>query len=84
MSAAKAKAKPTGKHSPVPVPVDAVFISSRQLLARYGGRSQMWLYRKLQAEPEFPKPTYFGRLQFYRLDELERYEKQAVTRGAKG
>ncbi|SIO49715.1 hypothetical protein SAMN05443247_06527 [Bradyrhizobium erythrophlei] len=70
------------KHqAPVPIPPDAVYVSAKQVLARYGGRSEMWLNRKLIAEVDFPRPMYSGRLRFFRLDELEQYEKLAVVRG---
>jgi predicted DNA-binding transcriptional regulator AlpA len=68
-----------GPHKPVPVPPDAVWMSTNQVLARYGGRSQMWLWRKIQKEPAFPRPTYFGRMLFFRVDELEAYERAAVA-----
>jgi hypothetical protein len=68
-----------GPHKPVPVPPDAVWISTNQVLARYGGRSQMWLWRKIQNEPTFPRPAYFGRMQFFRVDELEAYERAAAA-----
>jgi hypothetical protein len=71
---------PTGKQKPVPPPADAIFISARQLLARYGGRSAMWLHRKLRDDPDFPRPIYFGRLQFYRLADLEQFERDVVAR----
>jgi hypothetical protein len=72
---------PPIKQAPVPIPPDAVWISAKQVLARFGGRSEMWLNRKLTMEAGFPRPMYSGRLRFFRLDELEQYEKQAVVRG---
>jgi hypothetical protein len=72
---------PASKHTPTPVPVDAVWISAKQLLARYGGRSQMWLHRKLTGDADFPKPTYFGRLMFFKIAELQSYETEAAARG---
>ncbi|SHL14888.1 hypothetical protein [Bradyrhizobium lablabi] len=74
---------PRRTHAPVPVPPDAVYISAKQVLARFGGRSEMWLVRKLIAEADFPRPVYSGRLRFFRIDELEQYEKQMVQRRAK-
>jgi len=74
-------AKKTKHQAPVPVPAGAVYISAKQVLARYGGRSEMWLNRKLTMEADFPRPMYSGRLRFFRLDEIEQYEKLSVTRG---
>ncbi|MHC2718258.1 hypothetical protein [Bradyrhizobium diazoefficiens] len=75
------------KQKLVAPPAGAVWISARQVLARYGGRSEMWLNRKLygdkktKPDPDFPKPAYSGRLRFFRLDELEQYDKKIVVRG---
>jgi hypothetical protein len=62
-----------------PPPADARFISAPQLLNRYGGRSHMWLVRKLADDPNFPRPRYFGRLRFFEISELETYERAAAT-----
>jgi hypothetical protein len=62
-------------------PTGAVFITAPQVCARYGGRSHMWLVRKLEVDPDFPKPTYIGRLRFFRVNELEEYERRAAARG---
>jgi hypothetical protein len=69
------------KQKSVTPPPGAVWISAQQVLDRYGGRSEMWLVRKLKMEADFPRPMYSGRLRFFRLDEIEQYEKQAVVRG---
>lgn len=78
---ADAELPPPTKQKPVAPPAGAVWISARQVLARYGGRSEMWLNRKLTMEADFPRPMYSGRLRFFRLDEIEQYEKQMVMRG---
>jgi predicted DNA-binding transcriptional regulator AlpA len=62
-----------------PVPPGAVFISAPQVCDRYGGRSHMWLERKLQNDPAFPRPTYIGRLRFWVIAELEAYERNAAA-----
>lgn len=59
-------------------PAGSKYISAPQLLDRYGGRSHMWLHRKLADDPKFPKPVYFGRLRFFELAELEAYERQCA------
>lgn len=56
------------------------FISANQLRARYGGRSHMWVERKLKDDPAFPRPTYFGRLRFWNLPELEAWERQLAAK----
>jgi hypothetical protein len=61
-------------------PPDAVFISAPQVCARYGGRSFMWLVRKLAIDQDFPRPQYFGRLRFFKIHELEEYERTVAAR----
>jgi hypothetical protein len=72
---------PLKKQKLVAPPTGAIWISAQQVLARYGGRSEMWLVRKLKMDDDFPKPAYSGRLRFFRLDELDQYDKQMVVRG---
>ena len=40
-------------------PVAAVYISAPQVCARYGGRSHMWLVRKLRRRSEIPPAGLF-------------------------
>jgi hypothetical protein len=73
--------EPTGKlgpRKPVPIPADALWISARQVRARYGGRSHMWIERKIKNDPKFPKPTYFGRLKFFRPSKLDEYDRDRI------
>ncbi len=60
-------------------PISAVYISAPQVCDRYGGRSHMWLERKLQTDPNFPRPKYFGRLRFFTISELEDYERNCAA-----
>jgi hypothetical protein len=55
------------------------YVSSKQLRTRYGGRSHMWIERLLKADPDFPKPIYIGRLRFWKLPELETWERTKAT-----
>jgi predicted DNA-binding transcriptional regulator AlpA len=58
------------------------FISSAELRARYGGRSQMWIARRL-ADPRsgFPRPYRFGdgRFRYWKLSELEAWEQSCAA-----
>jgi hypothetical protein len=72
--------KSTGKQAPVTPPPDAVFISAKQLRNRYGARSAMWLHRRKMSDSDFPKPTLIGRLNFYKITDVEAYERGLVTR----
>jgi hypothetical protein len=65
---------PLGPQRSVPPPKGARWLTSNQVLARYGGRSQMWLHRKLLNDPEFPRPAYDGRYRIFPVDELDAYD----------
>jgi predicted DNA-binding transcriptional regulator AlpA len=59
------------------------FLSGPQVCHRYGGISDMTLWRWLHDERmEFPQPEYFGRLRFWRLSVLEDWERSSATRRA--
>jgi hypothetical protein len=86
------KVPPPARQKLVAPPPGAVWISTQQVLARYGGRSAMWLERKLSEklagkdnpafEPDFPKPAYSGRLRFWKLAELEKYDRKIAKESA--
>jgi predicted DNA-binding transcriptional regulator AlpA len=42
---------------------------------RYAGRSDMWIWRRLKNDPDFPKPFIIGNKRFWRLSELLAYEE---------
>ena len=56
------------------------YLSSNQLRARYGGRSHMWVERRLKYDKGFPRPVYFGRLRFWKLSDIEAWERQQATK----
>ena len=57
------------------------FIGIKALRARYGGRSHMWVERKLASDPTFPRPRKFGgRLRLWDVDELTAWEREAAAR----
>jgi predicted DNA-binding transcriptional regulator AlpA len=63
------------------MPSNEVFLPARDVRKRYGGASDMWLWRRLHnPASQFPQPTYFGRFRFWRLSDLEAWERAcAVT-----
>ena len=73
---------PTKKVSQNSEPDAAVYISVAQLRARYGGVSHMFIERRLAADKDFPKPIKFGRLRFFKIDELIRWERKAAASAA--
>jgi hypothetical protein len=63
-----------------PTPAGALWITSNQLCARYGGRSKMWLWRKLRDDPDFPKPVYDGRLQMFSVAAFDEYDRLLISK----
>jgi hypothetical protein len=55
-----------------------LFLRARQVQTRYGGVSHMWLVRR-QKDAGFPSPTIFGGIRFWKLSDLERWEKDQKT-----
>lgn len=39
----------------------------------------MWLERKLKADPNFPRPTKIGNLRFFKITDLEEYERRCAV-----
>ena len=56
----------------------ALFLKARQVRARYGDVSHMWLVRR-QKDVGFPSPTILGGIRFWKLSDLERWEKDQNT-----
>src|SRR5262245_20454157 len=66
-------------------PDSAVFISAAQVCARYGGMSDMWLWRMLERDPTFPRPFLFGgKRRFFKLDELVAWERANAPKASWG
>lgn len=59
---------------------ETVYLDAAQVCARYGNRSHMWLERKLHSDPEFPKPIYIDRLRFFKITDLEKFERVCAER----
>jgi hypothetical protein len=59
-----------------------LFLKARQVRARYGDVSHMWLVRR-QKDAGFPAPTFFGGIRFWKLSDLERWEadQQSTSKG---
>jgi predicted DNA-binding transcriptional regulator AlpA len=69
-----------GPRKPPPIPDDALWLSSVQVCNRYGGRSQMWLWRHVNDDEDFPKPSYSGRLMMFRVSELDAYDRKLISK----
>jgi predicted DNA-binding transcriptional regulator AlpA len=61
---------------------DKGFLTARKTRERYGV-TDMTLYRWLRDERMgFPKPIYFGRFRYFRIPDLENWERR-MERGSK-
>jgi predicted DNA-binding transcriptional regulator AlpA len=58
----------------------AAFLTAPQVMERYQV-SHMFLVRRIKLDPDFPKPLYIGRLRFFRIADLEEYERKCALRG---
>lgn len=57
-----------------------IFLSAAQVRARYGGVSFMWIERRLKDDSGYPSPIKMGRLRFWRLADLEHWERAQATK----
>jgi hypothetical protein len=69
-----------GARAPMPIPVDAKWMTSNQLRARYGNRSHMWVVRNLKNNPDFPKPSRQGRLLIFSVAEFDEYDRLLLSK----
>ena len=58
----------------------AEFVPARAVRQRYGNVSHMWIERRLKDDPSFPRPIYFGRLRFWRIEDLREWERACAKR----
>ena len=57
------------------------FLNSRQVRERYAGASDMWLWRRLNDDSDFPKPIEIAGRRYWKLSALVAWER-ARARGA--
>lgn len=57
------------------MPTDSYYLRAAEVRQRYGGVSDMWIWRNLNdTHSTFPKPRYFGRRRFWLLSDLIEWE----------
>jgi hypothetical protein len=66
------------------VPVDAKWMTTNQVRARYGGRSHMWIVRNLKSNPDFPRPSRQGRLLIFSVAEFNAYDHLLLSKRVGG
>ena len=75
----KGKGYKLGPREGKPIPPNALWINGKQVCERYGGRSAMWLWRKVRRDPKFPKPRFDGRVQLFSVAEFDAYDRALIS-----
>jgi hypothetical protein len=69
-----------GPRAAKPVPVDAIWMTAKQVCRRYGNKSEMWLFRNIKNNPDFPKPSYQGRMKIFSVAEFDAYDRLLLSK----
>ena len=54
-----------------------IYLTAPQVRRRFGGKSDMWLWRILRDEPRFPRPLIIRNHRYFRLSELVEFENSS-------
>ena len=66
-----------------PIPVNAAYMSARQLCDRFGGISFTTLARYIKSDKDFPRAIYFAkRVRFFKVSDILAYEHACEVRSA--
>jgi hypothetical protein len=57
------------------------WLTVAQVRERYGNVSHMWVERRLQKDPDFPRFVKFGRMRFADEAELDEWDRICAARG---
>ena len=60
----------------------STYLTASQVKQRYGGRSDMWLFRALRDDPDFPKPMKLRGQRYWRLATLVAWEEAQLAQTA--
>lgn len=55
------------------------FLTAGQTRARYGGASDMWIWRRLHDDSGFPSPVLIAGRRFWRVSDLLNWERTRVS-----
>ena len=72
------KGRQSGSVSPLP---GALYLTATQVLARYGKdikKNRVWLWR-MEKLPEFPKSIKIGGSKFWRIEDIEAFERERLA-----
>jgi hypothetical protein len=58
-----------------------IYLDAMKVRVRYGGRSDMWIWRLLENDPDFPRPLVIRNRRLWKLSELISWEdsKRSAT-----
>jgi hypothetical protein len=59
-----------------------IYLTAPQVRQRFGGKSDMWLWRLRREEPNFPRPVVIRNQRYFRLSELVAFENASKTEAA--
>jgi predicted DNA-binding transcriptional regulator AlpA len=60
---------------------DSEYVTAATLKLRFGGKSDMWLHRRLR-DDAFPKPVYLGTPQrHWRMSDVRAWEARMIEQG---
>lgn len=62
----------------------STYLTAPQVRARFGGRSDTWLFRLLKAGLDFPKPMKLRGRRYWKLVELQKWEQSQADRVPNG
>jgi predicted DNA-binding transcriptional regulator AlpA len=62
---------------------DDYFLTAMQVRQRYGNASDMWLWRRLRDDSEFPRPIEIRKRRYWKLSELIMWERACAQTARK-
>jgi predicted DNA-binding transcriptional regulator AlpA len=60
---------------------DDYFLTAVQVRQRYGNASDMWLWRRLRDDSNFPRPIEIRKRRYWKLSELIAWERACASGG---
>jgi predicted DNA-binding transcriptional regulator AlpA len=73
-------ARAGGRRVSISPPPGALYLSATQMLTRYGKdtrKNRVWLWR-MEKRPEFPKAIRLGGNKFWRIEDVEAFERKSI------
>jgi hypothetical protein len=64
-------------------PTEDQLLSTASVRRRYDDVSHMWVERRLNDDPSFPRPLYIAKRRFWRLGDLVEWERGLASRPRK-